>query len=318
MGATHSKPGSALKGRSLMRKRNQKQTDQCVVCANSNLEPLFFGYSRHNPRLFHRVAVCRDCGHIQLYPLFREDEYAIINDRFFEKQYMVGDHENVENNSKKLRKMDERLSLYLRDGLNILDVGAGEAWTMEYFQQKNCNYFAIEAVDRLASLIHERGGKVIGKSIFDNYSKYESRFDIIIFRHVLEHLLNPTKALLALRNLLNTDGLIYLALPNASNPSIHKGFRTSFVRPVHVSYFCEGNVLRLAHSVGLDSTHSESIGEIFCLLKHGSNEDFENENYYMKQKEVFLMKGKQALIKDFVKIIRDLPKALARRLLHEA
>jgi SAM-dependent methyltransferase len=231
---------------------------------------------------------------------------------------MIGDREDVQNNSNKLKKLDERLSLYLRDGLNILDVGAGEAWAMAYFQQKNCNYFAIEAADRLASLIHERGGKVIGKSIFDNYSKYESRFDIIIFRHILEHLLDPTRGLLAIKNLLSFYGLIYLALPNAANPSIHKGFRTSFVRPVHVSYFCEGNVLRLAHSVGLDSIYSESTSEIFCLLKHGSNQDFESENYYTKQKEVFLMRRKQALMKDFVKIVRDLPIALARTLLREA
>jgi SAM-dependent methyltransferase len=231
---------------------------------------------------------------------------------------MIGDHEDVDNNSKKLTKLDERLSSYLRDGLNVLDVGAGEAWAMAYFQERNCNYFAIEAAERLASLIQKRGGKVIGKSIFDSYPEYESRFDIIIFRHILEHLLDPRRGLLAIRNLLNADGLIYLALPNASNPSAHhKGFRTSFVRPVHVSYFCEGNVLRLAHSVGLAPVRSEALAEIFCLLKHGSSQSFENVNYYAKQKEVFSIRRRQTVLQDSVNVIRDLPKALVKRLLRK-
>ena len=251
------------------------------------MEPLLFGYSPLFPRLFHRTAVCKDCGHIQLYPLLTEEECTVINNRFFEKQYMVDGVDSAEGNLMKERRTDERLRSYLRDGLNVLDVGAGEAWAMDYFKQNNCHYFAIEAVDKLASSIQERGGEVIGKSIFDDHSRYESKFDIIIFRHILEHLLNPAKALSVLKSLLGPDGLIYLALPNAFNPSIHKGFRTSYIRPVHISYFCEGNVLRLAQSVGLRAILSESIGELFCLLKHGGIEEPQYENYYIHQKDIF-------------------------------
>jgi len=227
---------------------------------------------------------------------------------------MVGDQENRANNEKKLKKLDERLHKFIRENSSILDVGAGEAWPLTFFQKKKCDYFAIEAVDRLALSIQKRGGKVIGKNIFDDHVSYHENFDIILLRHVLEHLLNPKEALQALRNMLLPEGLIYLALPNAGKPSIRKGFRTSFIRPVHISYFCEGNVLRLANSVGLTAIHSESSGEIYVLLRKGSKNKNNHKNYYTTQKEIFLKMAKECFAKDANKIIRGFPRAILCRL----
>ena len=87
----------------------------------------------------------------------------------------------------------------------------------------------------------------IKSDISDIHEKHDSFFDIIIFRHVLEHLLDPKLAFKKLSNLLRKDGVIYMALPNAEYPSKKKGFRTSFIRPVHVSYFHVENVKRISH-----------------------------------------------------------------------
>ena len=294
------------------------RSEQCLVCENSDLEKLLTGYSRFNPKLFHKVAICQNCGHIQLFPLFSEKEYEEINNRFFGAAYMVGKQQNEANNSRKLETLNTRLSLYLQDNLNVLDIGAGEAWAMKYFKTKSFNYFAIEAVERLAQSIQERGGKVIGKTIFADYAENKANFDVIIFRHILEHLLSPKEALLKLKNMLSPGGLIYIALPNASNPGIRKGFRTSYIRPVHISYFCEGNVLRLAHAIGLTPIHSEARSEIYCLLKHGQDKDYKQENYYSGQKEVFIKKSKEAFRMDAVKIIKSLPMGAIKKLINKA
>ena len=298
----------------MINKPKYNKTEKCLVCKDNNLQPLLFGYSRFNPKLFHRIAICKNCGHIQQYPLFKKEEYAIINDKFFGQKYLADGKLNIDNNAKKLRKIENDLSSYIQDGLQVLDVGPGETWAMDYFIKSKCKYSAIEHSDKLSSSIRDRGGNVIGKSIFDDYSKYESKFDIIIFRHVLEHLLNPKEGLHALKKLLSLDGLIYLALPNSSNPGLKKGFRTSYIRPVHISYFCEENVVRLANSAGLFSIHSKSDAEIVCLLKHGVGES-SNSNYFERQKKVFIMKSKQSLIKDYYKIIRDIPKYLLKTII---
>ena len=294
--------------------KNNYKDEKCLVCKAKNLEPFLYSYSSYNPKLFHRIAICRDCGHIQQYPLFKKGEYLKINDNFFGRKYMQGENENIYNNTKKLEKIDKILSSYLRDGLNILDVGPGEGWAMKYFLKLKCKYSAIEHSDRLSSLIQKKGGNVIGKDLYDDYSKYKSKFDVIIFRHVLEHLLNPMEGLVALKKLLSSDGLIYVNLPNAENPNqFGKGFKTSYIRPVHISYFCIENVLRLANSVGLDSIYSESDGQIYCLLKHSPVKHI-SRNLYDRQKEIYIKKSKEALIKDSFKIIKALPRDFFRKI----
>jgi SAM-dependent methyltransferase len=296
-------------------KTKKRDTDKrCLVCEGNDLEKILIMYSRYNPRLFHGVAICRECGHIQLTPLFRHSEYLNINNNFFKDHYMVEEKQNLLNNIKKLKELDEILFPYIHEGIKVLDVGAGEGWAMDYFKRNKCDYYAVEAVPNLAESIRERGGKIIGSTIFDDCPDYEEYFDIIVFRHVIEHLLNPKEALLRLKKLVKTDGVIYLSLPNAALPTNNKGFRVSFLRPVHISYFCIGNLLRLANSVGLTSHFSEEKGLIHCLLKRGSERNLNHNNYYAMQKDAFLAVGRKSFINDYVLISKNLFKDIVRRM----
>ena len=294
--------------------KSGKKPQTCLVCESMYLEPLLVYYSPFLPSFFHRIAICRECGHIQLFPLFEEAEYQRINDDFFSRQYMVDDQQNLGNNSRKLTTLDRRLSSYLKQGMDVLDAGAGEAWALDYFREKGCNYFAIEPVRRLADLIAKRGGQVIGGTIFEGYSEYQSHFDVIVFRHILEHLPEPRKALEILRGLLKPAGMVYLALPDGGNPSVGKGFRTSFIRPIHISYFCEGNIRRLAHQAGLWPICFESGGEIFSLLEHSQRDKVDYYNYYTKNREIYLSTARRACLRDWARIANELPRVMLRRL----
>jgi len=278
--------------------------DRCLVCEGRSLEVLCRMASSYGIKMFHKVAICRDCGHIQVYPLFDEKECSIVNKRFFGRKYLPAGRQNPDN-FKKQDKLNERLSHYLRAGLNVLDIGAGEGWAMDCFRKRDCHYFAIEAVDRLAEAIQKRGGTMIGKSLFDDYADYENFFDIVVFRAILEHMLNPLAALSQIRHFLNSSGLVYLSVPNAANFSIKKGFRTSYLRPVHISYFCEGNVLRLAHSAGLRSVCSQSADtEMYFLLERGRDEGLRSHNYYAQQKRFFREQYRRAFLLDSFQIAK--------------
>ena len=98
-----------------------------------NFEPILYFYSRFLTKFYHRIAICKLCSHIQFYPLFRELELEKINKKFFEKQFL----NCLQNNQKKIITIDQRLSSLITSGMNVLDVGAGEAGAMDYFQKKN-------------------------------------------------------------------------------------------------------------------------------------------------------------------------------------
>jgi len=282
------------------------EKELCLVCNNPSLEKLLTGYSRYVKKLFYKVAICESCGHVQISPVFGVSQYKLINDDYFNAIYLPNGQQNEIGNEKKSTLLRSRLSKYLMAGKRVLDVGAGEGWAMNEVMGQGCSYYAIESLSRLAESITERGGHVIGSSLELDYSNYESSFDIIIFRHILEHLVEPKKSLLILKKLLSVNGIIYLALPNAEKPTSKKGFRTSFIRPVHISYFCPENVSRLVNSVGLKAFNMDSTGEIFCLLKHGDILFNDTNNSYEKIKSLYQIEMKKSLKKDFLKILRDI------------
>ena len=105
--------------------------------------------------------------------------------------------------------MDQRLSGHLKEGMKIFDVGPGEAWAMDYFKEKQCSYYAIEPIKKLADSILAKGGKVIGGSLFQQYPEFQGQFDIVIFRHVLEHMSVPLIAFSNLKGFMKLEALLY-------------------------------------------------------------------------------------------------------------
>ncbi len=279
----------------------------CLVCESTNLEKLCHLYSPHFLNIFrYPVTICKDCGHMQLSPLFGEEKYKAINDSFFEKKYLVNGKQNKDN-SIKIEKMNQRLSKYITErAMNVLDVGAGEAWALEYFTRKGHNYSAVEGVDILAKNIIEKGCQVIASSIFSDLKEYHNKFDLVLFRHVLEHMLNPRAAIRSIASLMKEDGLLYLAVPNAANVSGDKGVLTSYLRPVHISYFCQENLIRMMAQFGFVPVEVDAGKEIYVLFRKPANKiSTNNINCYQKQKSYFkrlIRKKSMTDLKNILKI----------------
>ena len=299
--------------------KNYKQ-QICLVCESKNINPFLTFYSKYLPKLFKKIAICNDCSHVQIYPLFDDIEYEKINNEFFGDMYMVANQTNTKNNFDKINRIDNYLSAYIEKGMAVLDVGGGESWALQFFLKKECSFNAIEMVPRLAKLIEKKGGNVIGKSIYHDYSKYKNSFDIIIFRHVLEHLIYPKKALLKLKKLLSSNGVIYLVVPNGAEPTknkgfkniLKKGFRTSFLRPIHISYFSSENIINLASSIGLNAVKTDDPDELVFILKHGKIKTHVN-NLNSVVKQTYLKIARKTFFNDYLKISKIIIKLFLKK-----
>ena len=298
----------------LLQGRRIKPADECLTCGDKDLEPLLVGYSTHDSSPFRRVAICRSCGHIQRFPLPSGLDYARINDDFFASRY-AQNHEQHEANIKlKLARLVARIRPGIRTGQSILDIGAGQGWLLDYCRGQSCDYFAVEPVPELAASIELRGGTVIGRDLSEDYEAYEAAFDIIVVRHVLEHLLDPSSALRMVQQMLKPTGRAYVALPNAGAPSLKKGFRTAFIHATHISYFCAGNLRRLGASAGLEQVAGADFGELWALFKHGAGVLPTRDNYYAQQKAVFRRSERSARGKDVMSFAKSLARPVVRRI----
>ena len=100
------------------------------------------------------------------------------------------------------------------------------------------------------------------------------------------------------------------------NNGIGKGFRTSFIRPVHISYFHPENVLRIANYSGLSPAKLDTSGETMMLLKHSIGKQQNYTNHYAKQRKIFLSTAKEFFFFDYIRILKDIPKVLIKRFLN--
>ena len=128
---------------------------------------------------------------------------------------------------------------------------------------------------------------------------------MVVFRHILEHLVEPIKALKKIEELLSATGFLYIALPNVQNPDFKKGMMTSFFRPVHVSYFHVDNVVRLANRSGLKKEGAASEREIYAIFsKKTEDVDLEYENHFLEIQKTLKDSKSKAFSKDIKNMIK--------------
>ena len=176
----------------------------CLVCDNSDLS----FWAQHE---FFRAMECDSCGFVYMNPSVNAEglnEYYsnYIGDRFKNQKKM-------EDRAVQYEIDAEFIENYVSEG-KILDVGCNGGFFLEKLSD-NFQKYGIEVDPEAVAYANKnynfdiRRGE-IGEDDFD-----KDFFDVIIFRGVIEHMLDPKKALDRSTELLKKGGLIYFcATPN--------------------------------------------------------------------------------------------------------
>jgi len=176
----------------------------CLVCDNAKLSY----WAKHE---FFQAMECDSCGFVYMNPSLNAEglnEYYTnyIGDRFKNQKKM-------EDRALQYEIDADFLENYVSKG-KILDVGCNGGFFLEKLSDKFEKY-GIEVDPEAVAYANKnydfdiRHGE-IGEDDFD-----EGFFDVIIFRGVIEHMLDPKKALDRSTELLKKGGLIYFcATPN--------------------------------------------------------------------------------------------------------
>jgi len=98
---------------------------------------------------------------------------------------------------------------------NVLDVGCAYGFMLKRFPD-NFTLYGIDiseyAILRAKKIVPQAVLKV--GNIEEGLPFNNNFFDIVCFNDVIEHLRNPQKALLNIKNILKTNGLLYITTPN--------------------------------------------------------------------------------------------------------
>ena len=275
-----------------MNKIKAKIRVRCEICDSLNFEKLT--NSRH-PRigeLSMPIAICKTCGHVTVWPRLSDEDYRTVNEMWYPRKFKKDPTDLKDKNYKfkKWRKMWERIEVYFlqKKSLKVLDIGAGQGWAIEFLQQKfeNIEATAIEQWKPSQEYLKNKlGAQVINKDIDENWNKFlKKKYDLIIFRHTLEHVKRPIFVLEQIQKSLAKGGLAYIVVPNIDHIG-KQPVRTDFFRPVHLHYFSPDTFIALLSKCGLSSIASGFETEIWGLFESKEKKN-KKVSTYLKQKKL--------------------------------
>lgn len=134
----------------------------------------------------------------------------------------------------KMGLSEERRLVLDRVGKNkaVLEVGAHTGYFSERLRLAGCRVTAIEMDPAAAEKSASRADRVIVGDIEDPkvFGQISETFDVILFMHILEHLVDPWRVLRESQRLLNPGGSLVVLLPNVGAWRVRKAlfFQGSF------------------------------------------------------------------------------------------
>ena len=231
---------------------------QCRLCGNSELK-LFYTQGNEGKYRFYR---CPECSLVNL------DMSEGLDQEKYGEAFIEHSDESAKQN-----RMQKRSWLFIRDLLPagtkgmILDIGCGNGSLLHMAMKDGWIASGMELLPELA----EGASRSLGIEVLQcDFQEFEpnpcDRYDLIVMRHVLEHIPDCNGTIGKCTGMLTPGGSIYLELPNINGISFrmkrlskrlgirrHR-YRTGYV-PGHCNEFCRSSMEYLARSAGLRLVH---------------------------------------------------------------
>ena len=135
--------------------------------------------------------------------------------------------------------------------LKFLDVGAGSGILVESALNAGMDAHGIEPSSWLVNIGKNHGLRLVEGVL--PHPEVNAPFDLIALVDVIEHVTDPLELLIAIRELLKSDGVCFIVTPDASSFFAKMlGFRWWHYRIAHVTYFNMDNFQILARRAGLE------------------------------------------------------------------
>lgn len=270
---------------------HSKKTHQPIRLYRKPLVDGQFGYAVH-------PVIC-ECGLVFLNPRWSKEDYNVFYENYYDDLYRLETKLDygVSGVIKNMKEIWDRIQEHVKGKVkNILDVGCGAGYGLKYLKQQipKAAIYGIESSPECCkSLQDEEIGAILITTDFDSpwTNEYENKMDLIILRHVVEHMLDPVEALKKLKTVLTENGFAYFEVPDMIHIRTilrdYDNWWEYIFRPVHTYYFCKETFFKTLELAGLyPYEYGEENEEIWCLATLHKTIPFEFASVYQKQIEI--------------------------------
>ncbi len=254
-------------------------TMHCPICDESSFvqgAPVFddrYG----EPNLYH-LARCAGCGHLSTSPRLGEQDLPGLYGTYYPRKAAVAAEVAAE--ADLARKPFASLKRWwagtnnqgqysTKVGDKVLDVGCGAGVSLLEAQILGGQAYGIETDRNIKPLADALGMTMHFGNLHDRPFA-DVRFDLIIMNQVIEHVPDPDRALVALRDRLHGSGRLVLVFPNQSALSRRlTGARwINWHIPFHLHHYDAAHIRLLAQRCGYDVVRLRTVTpNVWTLLQ---------------------------------------------------
>lgn len=234
------------------------------------------------------IVLCKNCGLIQNYPRLNQSSY----NEYYEKEFIsdqtgMNDEEFLMNigTLEYYEKRGKRIMDYVFGNTNfdtkkvsVLEVGCSAGSVIKPFKDMGCKVKGIDLRESFLSFGKKKYGLDLEVGTLNSVVLNEKPH-IIIYSHVLEHILDIKNELSKVRQLLRDDGVVYIEVPGVRNiRSAYNGDFLSSLQLAHINYFTLTTLTNLLNNNGFELFEgNEVIESLFVRQKNKSSYITTNE-----------------------------------------
>lgn len=219
---------------------------KCNLCGSDDYRLLFKTHEKmfNLPGEF-SVVECKRCSLIYLNPQLEPDE---IN-RYYPDEYDAYSKGRIlEMAQRIIAKLDSKnFKKYIPNNAKILEIGCGSGEYLNGLRRDKWEVTGIDISEYAVSIAKKKYNLNVMMGDLLSMKFEEKSFDLVILRHVLEHLPDPDEELKEIRRILKDNGLIYLVIPNADTleRNVFKEYWFPYEVPRHLFLFSVRTITEL-------------------------------------------------------------------------
>jgi 2-polyprenyl-3-methyl-5-hydroxy-6-metoxy-1,4-benzoquinol methylase len=271
----------------------QFESISCPICSNTDFET-FSEKDRYGLKM--SVVGCKTCGMVQTNPRMNQEAYNQFYNVEYRKLY-VGIDVATKDFYYTQTKKGESLIQYLKthnltpkDWSNffVLEIGCGAGGILEPFKKLGAKIKGIDLGDEYIQFGIKNHGLDLETGTLKDL-KLDQKPDLIIYSHVMEHILDLDDEFKSIQEHSNNDTLLYVEIPGIKN--IHSAYRNDFLRYLqnaHTFHYSLGSFSNLLNKHGFELIQGDEY--VRSISKKGNastafNNCFTDTHEYLKSTE---------------------------------
>lgn len=268
----------------------------CPICGSDNNEPIG---EKDRYGLFYPTNLCANCGLVFTNPRMNQYSYNEFYNSEYRKLY-VGSETATETFFNNQKRKGEKIYDFLNDNniinkysLYVLEVGCGAGGIVDFFKEKGNKIKGIDLGLEYIKYGQSKHNLDLEVGTLKDL-QYKEKPDLIIYSHVLEHILDLNFEIQLIKQLAHKDTVIYIEVPGVKE--IHKNYESNILKyfqNAHTFHFTLESLMNLMSKNGFELIHgNQFIQSAFKLSEKPFvlSSDYENVNNYIKiteRKRVF-------------------------------